>query len=493
MFRSQRTASTLLASILFIAGLVLTLSLTGLADRGDDKGQGRAAQSQQGAKGNQRGGRSGGQQGAPNAARQPRGGGGGQQGRPSAGRQSRGGGGGYQGSPNAARQPRNSTFGNQGRPNAARQSRNTTARNQSRPTAARQSRNAAAGRQGRTNAARQSRSATAGNQGRSSAARQSRSATASHQGRSSAARQSRSATAGHQGRSSAARQSRSATASHQARPNAAKQSRNTAARNQGRTTAVKRSRNTAVGNHGRPNAGNPGPRLARRGENLQGWGTRERVDPVYVNQWHRPRYAGGYYSYDGFGYRSGFSYGYWAFGHPRYSHYDSPFFFFGLLFIVGERCERVQQPAYSYYPASDYDYGSGYSDGYYLSRNRYSGLHAALNDIRNAWMTDDSDPMARHIDPGARLAVYQDGKYSYSMSGKDYRGMTSDAMHHTDTSTFAIYKVEKRSDGAYIAFGKQQFNDVDNNHKVAFVSYTIIPRHGKWMMTAVGSSSHRLS
>ncbi len=213
---------------------------------------------------------------------------------------------------------------------------------------------------------------------------------------------------------------------------------------------------------------------------------------MYMNQWHQPRYQGGSYHYGGFGYRSGFDYGYWAFGHPRYRHYDSPFFFFGLLFIYGERCAIYRQPAYAYYPAPDYYYGSGNNGAYYLSRDRYSGLHTSLDDIRNAWITDNSDPMARHIDPSARIAVYLDGKYSYSMSGKDYRGMTADAMHHTSTSTFAVYKVDKRSDGAYIAFAKQQFYDANNNYKVAFVSYTLAPRHDKWMVVAVGSSAHRL-
>ncbi|MHB1460187.1 MAG: hypothetical protein ACYC1M_02765 [Armatimonadota bacterium] len=313
-----------------------------------------------------------------------------------------------------------------------------------------------------------------------------------------------------QGRRNTAKPSSNAGVRQQGRPNTAKPSSNAGARQQDRRNTVKSSGKTSVHQQGRPDmkaTGNavlsrPGRRSrptsksgmaayqrAQRGESLQGWGTRAQVNPVYVTKWHKPRYQTGYYYYDGYGNKKGFKYGGWAFGKPKYRHYNAPYFTHGLLFINAERVVIVRQPVYVYYPVPDYRY----YDSSYQRNDQYSSLNSALTDIFSSWLNDNGIPITRHITPTERVAVYIDGKYAYSMPGNDYRDMTEDAMRNTGTITFAPYKVAKRSDGAYTAYAKQQFYDADQNYKVAYVTYTMVPKKGKWTIVGVGSSDHRLN
>ena len=120
-------------------------------------------------------------------------------------------------------------------------------------------------------------------------------------------------------------------------------------------------------------------------------------------------------------------------------------------------------------------------------------MNAAVDDIKNAWLTGDSDLLARHIDSAGNMAIYLEGKYSYSLSGADYLQMSVDAMTNITTANFTVYKTEQRSDGAYTVLAKHEFRDVDNNSKVAYVSYTLTRENGDWIIVATGSSDKKLN
>ena len=127
-----------------------------------------------------------------------------------------------------------------------------------------------------------------------------------------------------------------------------------------------------------------------------------------------------------------------------------------------------------------------------MSPGNYSGFNAAVEDIKNAWLTGNSELLTRHIDPVGKLAIYLDGKYSYSLSGSDYRDMSLDAMSNISTTGFTVYKTEQRSDGAYTILAKHEFYDADKNLKVAYVSYTLTKTDSDWVIVAAGSSDNKL-
>lgn len=155
-----------------------------------------------------------------------------------------------------------------------------------------------------------------------------------------------------------------------------------------------------------------------------------------------------------------------------------------MPYVYAPRVVVVEQPVYTYSAVPDYSYGTGY----YLSPGAYSGLDAALDDIRNGWINGQPDLILAHVDAGAQIPIYLDGNYAYSLSGADYRDMVRDAAGHIRTVSFVFNNVERRSDGAYTATGTHDFYDANNNHKVVNVSYTLTQQGGNWVIVAAGSS-----
>ena len=141
-------------------------------------------------------------------------------------------------------------------------------------------------------------------------------------------------------------------------------------------------------------------------------------------------------------------------------------------------------PSYTYTQVPDYSYGNDY----YLSQGSYSGLDAALDDIKNGWQSGQADPILKHINTGTQIAIYLDNSYAYSLPGSDYSAMVRDAVGHIRTVSFTIDNVQQRSDGAYTATGTHDFYDVNNNHKVTNVSFTLALQGGKWVIVTAGSS-----
>ena len=114
-----------------------------------------------------------------------------------------------------------------------------------------------------------------------------------------------------------------------------------------------------------------------------------------------------HFFYSGFGYP--FSYGFWGFGAAFAfgACYYSPFFYYGLPYIYAPDVVVVTQPGYTYTPVPSSYYGD-----YYLNPGARSGLGAAADDIKNAWITGNPDTLTAHLDPGATIAISLNGKNS---------------------------------------------------------------------------------
>lgn len=202
--------------------------------------------------------------------------------------------------------------------------------------------------------------------------------------------------------------------------------------------------------------------------------------------WNHPNYHNGRYYYNN--YPGAFFYGFWGLGLGLAlgsSLYYSPFYDYGLPYVYAPSVVYQTVPAYTYTEVPAYAYGNGY----YMSPGQYSGLDDAIGDIRSAWTSGRADLLLSHIDSGMDVAVYLDGKYSYSVKGTDYGNMVRDAVGHIRTTSFTITNVEQRSDGAYQVLARHEFYDANNNIKTADVSFTLAQRGGRWVIVAVGSST----
>lgn len=186
--------------------------------------------------------------------------------------------------------------------------------------------------------------------------------------------------------------------------------------------------------------------------------------------------------FPGFGFP--FAFGGWGFDSYCPGCYYSPFYSYGFPYVTSSTVVVASDPGYSYSAVPSYNYGNDY----YLSQGSYTGYNAVMDDIKNAWLTNNSDLILRHVDPNAQIAIYSDGKYSYSLAGSDYENMVRDALGHIRTIDFNIYNVAQRSDGAYTVYAKHTFYDLNNNQKVAYVTYTIAQTNGGWAIVATGSS-----
>lgn len=198
--------------------------------------------------------------------------------------------------------------------------------------------------------------------------------------------------------------------------------------------------------------------------------------------WNNTYFFGGTFFYPGFWF--GFNYGYWGFNYCGNYCIYSPFYYYGYPYLYAPRVAVVEVPTYTYTTVPAYQYGSGY----YMSPGAYTGLDAALSDIRTAWLDGRADLMLKHIDPNTQVAIYLDGEYSYSVPGSDYTKMVEDAIGHIRTVSLTFSSVERRSDGAFMASGTQEFYDVNNELKKVNVSFTVALQKSNWVIVATGSS-----
>lgn len=218
------------------------------------------------------------------------------------------------------------------------------------------------------------------------------------------------------------------------------------------------------------------------------------VDVVRPKGYTPPVYRGGLYHYTAVPVVKPLNYGHWVF-----KHYDSGFdhrsayFHFGLFpYVEAARIHVLPYVTVAYIGAPIILQGGGY----YLSRSSSADtpVSGTLSDIRSAWMGGRADLIKSHVDGSKQIAVLLDGKYDYSVDASDYIDMTTDAIGQLHTTSFTWEEVRKRADGDYAAFGKHVYRDSSNQEKTVYVSYTLMPvKHGKFMITEVGSSENPLN
>lgn len=135
-------------------------------------------------------------------------------------------------------------------------------------------------------------------------------------------------------------------------------------------------------------------------------------------------------------------------------------------------------------------------DDYYLntdaSRYREPGLDSAIDKIRDTFRTGDVQSLVDITDPKVRIAVFQRGKYQYSIDPGDYLDMTRDALQSTETVAFDLYRVHQRGAGVYVVSGKHEYRNHDGETRTVYVSYALERIDGRWLLTQVGTAPDRI-
>jgi hypothetical protein len=112
--------------------------------------------------------------------------------------------------------------------------------------------------------------------------------------------------------------------------------------------------------------------------------------------------------------------------------------------------------------------------------------------VKRAWAEDQPGLLLNHIRTDRQIAVYLDGRYSYSINTDDYIAMTRDAFEKVETVSFNFTSVRERSSGDYVAYGKHEYYGAEDEIKTVYVSYTFHKEGDRWFITEVGSSDKPL-
>ncbi|MBS1716393.1 MAG: hypothetical protein JSS72_01525 [Armatimonadetes bacterium] len=139
---------------------------------------------------------------------------------------------------------------------------------------------------------------------------------------------------------------------------------------------------------------------------------------------------------------------------PWYCYYQLP------PYITITRIIIVSSPYSWDEPWSTYQYRSGYGD---LSYRRSRALDHSLEDLRRVFETGnmrDLDELISNQD----VAIYDDGRYSYSLGPDDFYDLVADCVRSVDTNQFRILEVNTyRNDVKIVAchdttdpWGRQQ-------------------------------------
>jgi hypothetical protein len=119
---------------------------------------------------------------------------------------------------------------------------------------------------------------------------------------------------------------------------------------------------------------------------------------------------------------------------------------------------------------------------------REDGLDTATDDLREAFRSNDINPLVNLTDPNVKIAVFLKGKYEYSLNANDYLDMTRDMLQTTDTVQFDLTRFHKRAAGVYVISGKHVYTDKEGNKRTVYVSFVVERLNGRWTLTQVGTA-----
>ncbi|HWD39821.1 MAG TPA: nuclear transport factor 2 family protein [Fimbriimonas sp.] len=149
----------------------------------------------------------------------------------------------------------------------------------------------------------------------------------------------------------------------------------------------------------------------------------------------------------------------WRYGYRRDRRFDDHHFRFGFYLFSPFAADSYPSPWY-YYPSlppyvpSDRvivvpDYGYSWDVGAPYHRGD-SALDQAVDDIQDAFGQGNADAADALIPADSRVAIFQDGRYEYSLKGDDFEEMISDNVQNTDSESFHIDSVRRSGDNAVV-------------------------------------------
>jgi len=165
-------------------------------------------------------------------------------------------------------------------------------------------------------------------------------------------------------------------------------------------------------------------------------------------------------------------------------HYIDPFF------------HPYDHKLYSYYPY--YDRGVVIiidRDTWDSSRHRWrrsyeytcpppGSLEEALVDIEATWWEEDPEFLMWHIDHMGDVDVYQDGKYSHTLTPRQIYKLTVEALERTETTDFHFTSVHRHGFSAR-AKARHEYVGPDGRERTAYLTYYLEKVRNRWVIDRI--------
>jgi hypothetical protein len=214
--------------------------------------------------------------------------------------------------------------------------------------------------------------------------------------------------------------------------------------------------------------------------------------PVH-EEWQRRYFKQGRYHYP-----------FYAGSYNSASVFISPFgFYFGVCapFIARDHCYVAPPPAiFIDIPIYSGDTCQGYqpinqADNYLDLddlKDREPGLANAVDELREAFGRGDIDALVSLTEPNQRIAIFERGRYQYSLDADDFLDMSRDAFQSTQTIAFDITAIHERAAGVFVVSGQHVYADPSGHSRAVYVSYVLENINDTWTLTQVGTAPDRI-
>jgi hypothetical protein len=205
-----------------------------------------------------------------------------------------------------------------------------------------------------------------------------------------------------------------------------------------------------------------------------------------------------------FGNHGGFWGGGWRSGYWGYGGWGAPGWFFGAYLFDPWAEPCVVSPWYyypglpPYIPDDDVSYGDPGSVNWQVDSNYdyapegpQTPLDQAIGDIVGAFNGENVNSINDLIPSDDKVAIYNDSKYMYSLSGKDFDQMMMDNLHDVKTISFNTTMVNQSGNQAIVKC-KHVFSDPQGGQDIIYQMYRLQNEGGHYIITAFMTSQSQI-
>jgi hypothetical protein len=168
----------------------------------------------------------------------------------------------------------------------------------------------------------------------------------------------------------------------------------------------------------------------------------------------------------------------------------SPWYWYPCLppYIPEERVEVVDNA-----PPVDWDSGQNYDYHPFEDNMSYGNheLNCAVGQIRNIFNHQLESAIDYLIPEGSQIAIYNEGKYMYTLKSSDFRAMMKDNMDAVKTISFEVTYVRIEGDSAIVKC-RHAFEDPESGQDTIYQMYRLKESNGRYRITDFMTSKNEI-